>query len=403
MADTITRQLNDAAVRNAKPAPKPYKLTDGGGLFLLVQPNGAKLWRFKFRLAGKEGLHAIGAYPDVNLAAARNEHRQARELVAAGQNPGHCRKAEREREAQARLRANAGAFVRVVESWQATSEPGLAPLTIRQRRREVVKYLLPAFKSKTIEAITRADAAGLLKRTEARAPEVARNLRNYLSAIFEHAIDVGLVSANPVPPARVLRRRDQVSHAAMSLQRLPDFLAMLEASKANPETLAAMRLVVLTVCRKSEVCGARWCEFDLDAATWTIPAERMKARREHWVPLSRQAVELLRELRKLSAGEFLFPHRDKAGQPMADRSLNALLERSGFKGETVHGFRSVFSTHYNRQGVSSDVIERCLAHAPADKVRAAYNRHQYKEERRELLQAWADFIDAQRLQVDQAA
>lgn len=394
MADSITRQLNDAAVRNAKPAAKPYKLTDGGGLFLLVQPNGARLWRFKFRLGGKEGLHSIGAYPDVNLAAARNEHRQARELVAAGLNPVHSRKAAREREAQEQLRAQAGAFVRVVESWQATTEAGLAPLTIKQRRREVAKYLVPVFKAKTIDEITRADAAGLLKRTEARAPEVARNLRNYLSGIFEHAIDVGLISANPVPPARVLRRRDQVSHAAMSVQRLPAFLAMLETSKANPETLAAMRLVMLTVCRKSEVCGARWAEFDMDAATWKIPAERMKARREHWVPLSVQAVELLRELRKVSAGEFLFPHRDKAGTSMADRSLNALLERSGFKGETVHGFRSVFSTHYNQEGVSPDVIERCLAHAPADKVRAAYNRHQYKDERSELLQRWANFIDS---------
>lgn len=394
MADNIARLLKDADVRNAKPGDKPYKRKDGGGLFLLVQPNGSKLWRYKFRLHGKEGLLAIGSYPDISLAKARELHRSARTMVAAGENPVHARRAEREQVAQELLRQQAGAFVTVLDGWRAITDPDLSPLSIRQREREIRKYLLPAFKGRTIQSVTRAELAALLKRVEARAPEVARNLRNYLSGIMEHAIGLGLVDANPVPPTRILRRRAQVSHAALDAERLPDFLRTVSQASINPETRIAMQLVILTACRKSEVCGARWDEFDLEAGEWTIPAERMKARREHWVPLSRQAVELLRDLRRLSSGTLLFPNRRDPDRPIAERTLNAVLQRNGYHGETIHGFRSVFSTHFNEAGANPDVIERCLAHAPRDKVRAVYNRHQYQAERRELLQRWADHLEA---------
>jgi integrase len=397
MSDNIARALTDAAVRNAKPAAKAFKLTDGGGLFLLVQPNGVKLWRYKFRLNGREGLHSLGSYPDVNLAAARNLHRTARAQVAAGVNPVQARQEDRAKAAQELLRAEAGAFLNVLQAWRNATDPRLAPMTLKQRNREIAKHLVPAFKTRAITDIKRSDIAAILKRVEVRAPEVARNLRNYLAGIFEHAIDVGLVDASPVPPARMLKVRNQVSHAAMSVDRLPQFLADLDACGATMETRTAMWLTILTACRKNEATGARWAEFDLDAAEWIIPEERMKGRREHWVPLPRQAVDLLRQLRTYSRGEFLFPHRDKAATPMAERTLNMLLERLGYKGETVHGFRSVFSTHFNAQpGVNPDVVERCLAHAPKDKVRAAYNRHQYRTERRAMLQEWADWLDEMR-------
>lgn len=396
MADNLARALKDATVKNAKPTDKPQKLTDGGGMFMLVQPNGAKLWRYKFRLHGKEGVHALGAYPDVSLAAARDLHRAARELVAAGINPVHTRKNERAKAAQDAMLAQAGAFENVLAEWSRVTEPNLARLSIKLRTREIKKHLVPAFANRMVDGITRTEVSGLLKRVEARAPEVARNLRNYLCGIFEHAIDVGLLTASPVPPTRILVRRVQVPHAAMAADRLPVFLKTLVACSANPETIAAMRLVILTACRKNEIVCGRWDEIDLDAGEWLIPAERMKARREHWVPLSRQAVAILRDLRRITTGDVLFPGRRDHRQPMADRTLNALLERIGFAGETVHGFRSVFSTHFNAaEGVNPDVVERCLAHAPRDKIRAVYNRHQYKDERHAMMQEWADWLDGQ--------
>lgn len=395
MADNIARTLTDAAVRNAKPGPKPYKLTDGGGLYLLVQPTGAKLWRYKFRLNGKEGLHSLGAYPDVNLSAARDQHRAARTQVAAGVNPVQVRQAERTKAAQADMLAQAGAFLTVLQAWRDVTDPGLSAHTLKQRNNEIKKYLVPAFKGRAIEAITRAEISAMLKKVEAKTPQVAKNLRGYLSGIYEHALDVGLVNANPVPPPRALKPRQSVSHAAMSVDRLPAFLATLDACKVNLETRTAMWLTILTACRKNEATGARWSELDLDAGEWTIPADRMKGRREHWVPLPRQAVDLLRQLREFAgSNDLLFPNRMDPTRPMAERSLNALMERNGYAGETVHGFRSVFSTHFNAQpGANPDVIERCLAHVPFDMVRRVYNRHEYKAERRALLQAWADWLD----------
>jgi integrase len=396
MADNIARSLTDAAVRNAKPGQKPYKLTDGGGLFLLVQPNGGKLWRYKFRLNGKEGLHSLGAYPDINLAAARDLHRAARTQVANGVNPVQSRQAERAQAAQAELQAKAGDFLTVLQAWRDVTDMKLARASLKQRNNEIRKYLAPAFRNRAIADITRADLAAFLKKVEAKAPEVARNLRSYLSGIFEHAMDVGLVNGNPVPPPRAMKPRQQVSHAAMSVERLPAFLAMLDTCHVNLETRTAMWLTILTACRKNEATGASWSEFDLDAAEWTIPAHRMKGRREHCVPLPRQAVDLLRQLREYSSTEFLFPNRRDPRRPMAERSLNALMERNGFEGETVHGFRSVFSTRFNGLGRNPDAIERCLAHVPFDMVRRVYNRHEYKDERRALLQEWADWLDTLR-------
>jgi integrase len=396
MADSHARALSDSAVRNAKPGPKPYKLTDGGGLYLLVQPTGAKLWRYKFRLNGREGLHSLGAYPEVNLSTARELHRTARAKVAAGTSPGQDRKEERAKAAQAEMLAKAGAFLTVLQAWRDVTEPTLAQLSIRQRTREIEKHLVPKFRNRPIDSITRLEIVELLKKVEARAPEVARNLRNYLSGVFDYACNAGLVNASPVPPPRIMKPRQQTSHAAMSVDRLPAFLATLDTCQVNLETRTAMWLTILTACRKNEATGASWAEFDLDAAEWTIPAHRMKARREHWVPLPRQAVAMLRHLREYSSTQLLFPNRRDPDRPMAERSLNALMERNGFERETVHGFRSVFSTRFNGLGRNPDVIERCLAHVPFDAVRRVYNRHEYREERRALLQEWADYLDALR-------
>lgn len=389
--------LSAVEVKTAKPAERAYKLADGGGLFLLVQPNGSKLWRYKFRVGGVEGLQALGAFPEVGLAEARAAHSVSRHLVAKGINPVHARRAARESRALDQVLQAKQNFEAVYAQWDAATSAALSSSTAVQRRREIEKDVLPAFRGRPIGSVTRLELTMALKTVEARAPEVARNLRNHLWRIFEYAIDTGVIEDNPVPPVRVLRKRSQQNHPALDSTRLRDFLRQLDATTSlNFETRKAMRLVVLTACRKNEVVGARWSEFDLSAAAWEIPAERMKARRAHWVPLSRQAVALLRMLREIIPEEsaYLFPNRVDPTRPIADRSLNAVMERLGYSGVgTPHDMRAAFSTHFNSAAASVDVIEHCLAHVPANRVRAAYNRHQYQEERRAMLQAWAEFLE----------
>ena len=399
MAEEFSRALSAKQVEAAKPKERPYKLADGGGLHLLVQPSGAKLWRYKFRVHGVEGQHAIGVYPTVSLSAARERHSQARSLIAAGLNPNHVRKQAKLEALQTYQRNTMGTFSAVVNSWRELSDPYLRPASVRQREREVNNDLLPTLQDRQVESITRLELSALLEKVKKRAPETARNLRTHLSAIFEHAISKGLIVANPTPPRSLMGKRMQVSHPAMPVEQIGDFLRSLDASKIEPGTRVAMLLVLLCASRKEEIIGARWEEFDLDKAEWIIPAARMKGKREHLVPLSHQAVALLRELRAITQTErkFLFPNRRAPNRPMANRSLNAVLDRLGFNDNaTVHGFRSVFSTRYNELGVNPDVIERCLAHVHGNSVRAAYNRAQYLEHRRHLLQEWADWLDEQR-------
>jgi len=291
-----------------------------------------------------------------------------------------------------------GSFEALYADWDAATSVGLRAGTVNQRRREVDKDLVAVFRGRSVTSITRLELTTTLKAVEARAPEVARNLRNHLWGIFEHAIDSGLIEDNPVPPVRVLRKRNQQNHPALEPSRLGALIrALHETESLSHQTRIAMRLLVLTACRKNEVVCGRWGEIDLDAAEWEIPAERMKAGRAHWVPLSRQAVYWLRELRTLVPDEsvYLFPNRVDPTRPMADRSLNAVMERLGLSGQgTPHGLRATFRTYFNATGANVDVIEHCLAHAPANRVRAAYNRHQYQDERRAMLQAWADFLEA---------
>jgi integrase len=387
-----SRPLTETRVKNAKPNPRPYKLVEPGGLFLLVQPSGTKLWRYRFKLNGTEGLLALGRYPDTTLKRARELHQDARKLVADGINPVHHRQGEK-------LQTNLSTFGNLAASWRLVTDGRLRPATIKQRERELKNDLLPKFQSRPVASITRAELAAHLTTVEKRAPETARNLRTHLDAIFEHAIDVGLLTANPTPPRRVLATRRSTHHLSLPSERMGNFLRALDASRINPETRIAMLMVLLTACRKNEVIGAEWKEFDLKGKSWTIPATRMKAKQEHWVPLSEQAVVLLQELRKDTNSKHLhlFPNRVDPTRPMANRSLNAVLERLGYGGEsTPHGMRAAFSTHFNKLGASVDVIEHCLAHAPVNRVRAAYNRHAYHDERRSMLQAWADYLDHQR-------
>ncbi|ART52396.1 hypothetical protein CBP34_13045 [Acidovorax carolinensis] len=397
--------LSTLRVKSAKPEARAYKLADTGGLYVLVQPNGSKLWRYKFRINGIEGLQALGSFPEVSLAVARELHADARKLVALGINPTQAKKDEKIVQVQEQLNRDKGAFANVVEDWNAATAADLRPTTVRQRKREIDNDLLPKLKDRPIAGIARLELTALLKDVEKRAPETARNLRNHLWGMFEYAIDSGLIENNPVPPVRIMKKRNQKNHPALSEKQVGRFIRTLDAAtRINEETRIAMQLVLLTACRKAEIIEGRWNEIDLESAQWEIPESRMKARRAHWVPLSSQAIALLTRLRALVPPdrEHLFPNRIDPRRPMANRSLNALMERLGFSGEgTPHGMRSSFSTYFNSIHGNIDVIEHCLAHVPANAVRAAYNRHAYQDERRVMLQQWADCLD--RLREDGSA
>lgn len=392
--------LTAVQINAAKPAAKAYKLSDSGGLYLLVQPTGAKLWRYKFRLGGVEGLDALGGYPEVSLAEARKAHGESRRLVAEGINPVLARRERKRALIQATLVREKGSFEAVAADWSAATAHGLRASTVRQRERELAKDLLPKLRARQIKDITRVEITNLLKTIEKRAPEVARNQRNHLWGIFEYAIDSGLVDANPIPSIRVLKKRAQENHPALTPDEIGAFLRDLDdRSRLNEQTRIAMLLVILTACRKNEIIGGRWEEIDLEAGEWEIPAERMKNKRSHWVPLSAQAIALLKQLRELGHGSStpLFPNRRDPKRPMANRTLNAVMERLGYSGKgTPHGMRASFSTHFNALVVNPDVVERCLAHTPAGQTRAVYNRNEYKSERRRVLQDWADWLDTRR-------
>ena len=324
--------LTAVKINSAKPAAKAYKLTDSGGLYLLVQPKGAKLWRYKFRIGGVEGLDALGSYPEVALAQARQLHAESRRLVAQGINPVLARKDRKQAIIQANLVREKGSFATVAADWSEATAKGLRPKTIKQRERELKNDLLPKLKNRPIQEINRVEITTLLKAVEKRAPEVARNLRNYLWSIFEYAIDSGLISANPVPSIRILKKRDQKNHPALSPGQIGEFLRKLdERALLEEQTRIAMLLVTLTTCRKAEIIGGKWDEINLEAGEWEIPGERMKKGRTHWVPLSKQAIGLLRQLRKLTPANqvLLFPNRRDPRRPMANRSLNAVMERLG--------------------------------------------------------------------------
>ena len=386
-------KLSDAACKNAKPRERNYTLADGRGLHLLVKFNGARLWQYRATMLGKPILVSLGQSPDIGLSEARSKHQDARKLVALDIHPTEDRQ-HRETELKiAELKRQVGSFRAVCTAWRARTDDSLRPASIDQREREINKHLMPKLGDRPMADVMRFELAELLRNISARTPEVAHNLRTYLSAIWEQAADHGIVAANIVP-LKLTGRGPKVSHAALKIQRLGDFLRVLDADPADLQGKIAIRLIILNAARKSEVIGGQWAEIDFDAAEWRIPPERMKSGREHVVPLSHQSVALLRALRALSNGDVMFPNRRDPRRPMASRSINNVMDRMGFAEEAKpHGFRTLFSTYWHEASASNDVIELCLAHGVGSAVSRVYNRALLLDKRRELLQRWADLID----------
>jgi integrase len=390
----LSMKLTDTAVRKAKPREKPYKLTDGRGLFLLVRPNGGKLWRFKYSFGGKAKLMALGRYPDVPLVKARGRHQEARNLLASGIDP----MAQRKEEKTAEKASTEGSFQTVAALWLAHWRGGQTERHAGYVERRMTADILPALGARPIGEITAPEIVKMVKAVEERgAREIAQRVLETTNQIFRYAIANDYVTNNPaaaVKPRDILKPRRKENYARVDAKELPALLRAIESYQGKNVTRLAMKLLALTFVRTSELVEASWNEFDLDAARWDIPAERMKARKPHIVPLSRQAIEILRTLRGMSDGELVFPGENNPKQPMSNNTILMAIKRMGYQGEmTGHGFRGLASTLLHEQGYNHDHIEIQLAHAPRNAVSAAYNHAFYLEPRAKMVQEWANFLE----------
>lgn len=398
----VTDKLSDPKVKQAKPKEKTYKLADGGGMYLEVAPSGGKWWRLKYRFDGKEKRLSLGVYPDVTLARAREKRNEARKLLADGIDPGAERKAEK----LARERVVKNSFEVVAREWHekrirgaaGTNGKPLSPGHAAQIINSLEREIFPKIGKMPVEDITAPDLLEALRPIEARgALEIASKVRIWCGMVFRYAIATGRAKYNPAPDLRGALATPVTKHyAAFDRDGMADFMRRLDDYDGHVQTKLALRFLALTFVRTGEMRGAEWSEFDLDGATWRIPAERMKMRAPHIVPLSRQAIEVLKELQVLT-GEvrLLFPGQNSREKPMSENTVLYALYRMGYHGRaTGHGFRATASTLLNEMGWRPDVIERQLAHQEKNKVRAAYHRSEYLAERREMMQAWGDFLEA---------
>lgn len=407
--------LTDSQIRNTKPGESPIKKTDGGGLYLEIRPTGAKLWRYRYRIAGKENVFAAGEYAKapsgetnkqaearrisgrLTLAEARIAREEWRGLVKQGIHPAHQRQSKR----LATHAANANTFEAVAREWIDKKKPGWTTYYLRQVERFFEADVFPYIGNLPIRNVTAAHLLEIMKRVEGRGAEtVAVLLRQWASAIFRYAVATLRADSDPAAALKGAIHRPKVKHhKPLSRDQIADFVKALDSYGGYRTTVIALRLMLLTFVRTVELRAAQWEEIDLDRAEWRIPAERMKKREPHLVPLSQQAVELLRELHSFTGGRaFLFPNYRNPKTCMTPTTLNRALERMGFNGKdsigfSAHGFRATASTILNEIGFRPDVIERQLAHAERNKVRASYNQAEYLDERRAMMQQWADLTD----------
>lgn len=389
----MKRALTDTAVRNTKAANTAFKLYDGGGLYLLVTPTGSKHWRYKFRLGGKENVYAIGSYSEgMSLAAARAKHEWARKLVQQGISP----REQRDKERLEHTQEAASTFKSVAVDWIDKHREKWSGYYLRQVERTMEVDVLPKIGSLPIKAVSHAQLLDVIKRVESRGAEtIAILIRQWCSAIFKYAMAHGLANSDPAAALRGAIVRPKVRHnPPLDPKELPGFRDALEKFGGYRVTAIAIELLMLTFVRTAELRKATWAEFDLDNATWQIPAERMKMRQRHVVPLSTQSLDRLRELRDWTGGrQFLFPNNRQSSQCMSATTINRALERMGYRGKlSGHGFRSTASTILYERGFRSEVIEKQLAHSERNSVKAAYNHADYREERAQMLQAWADYV-----------
>lgn len=389
--------LTDTAVRLAKPRERAYRLSDGRGLCLLIQPNGSKWWRFRYRFQGAEKMLSLGIYPDVPVSEARDRREAARKSLATGIDPSAARKEHKA------TRKNS--FQAVAEHWLA----GLARHVKVKRRAEstyrkakwlLESFIFPDLGDRPIGSITAPELLTVLKKIEGDdMHESARRAKQRCGQVFRHAIGLGCATRDITLDLRGLLETPVVTHRAAIKEpaKVGALLRAIETYTGRETTRLALKLAPLVFLRPGELRRAEWTHINLDEAQWRIPPHIMKMREQHIVPLSRQALDVLRQLHSITgSGRYVFPGLGNPDRPMSENTLNKALRILGYSGDemTAHGFRSIASTLLNEQHRwTGDAIERQLAHGERDGIRAAYNYAEYLPERREMMQAWADYLD----------
>lgn len=402
--------LTDTRIRNAKAAKVPQKLTDAGGLYIEIRPTGAKLWRYRYRIAGKENVYALGEYakaPDgeagkeaearkaggrFTLTEARAERERCRGLVKQGTHPAH----NRQLEAIKRQHEGANTFEAVALEWLEQNAAYWSARTQQQRKRLFEREIFPHIGKYPIRQVTPAQVLAILKRLETDAPSFAVLAQQIIGATFRLAISTLRAEGDPVAPLKGAIKTPPTQHRTpLESGDIPDFFEKLEGYPSFT-TRAALKLVWFTLVRSNEALKAKWTEFDLDAGLWKIPGERMKKRTiaAHVVPLPTQAVDLLRRLHAVTGeSDYLFPNRNSNLKPPSVTLLNKACHGMGFAGKfSPHGIRTTGSTMLNEMGFNGDWIERQLAHHDRNETRASYNGAKYLDQRRAMMQTWVDHI-----------
>ncbi|HCT6425596.1 TPA: tyrosine-type recombinase/integrase, partial [Citrobacter freundii] len=384
--------LNDMQIRRAKPEAKAYTLGDGQGLSLLIEPNGSKSWRFRYRFAGKPKMISLGVYPTITLADARSRRDDARKLVAEGKNPSEVRKEQK----IALQTESESAFEKIATEWHqmksAKWSEGYASDIMEAFQNDIFPYV----GTRPIGEIKPLELLNVLRKIEKRgALEKMRKVRQRCSEVFRYAIATGRAEFNPAADLSSALDVHQSNHFPfLKADEIPDFLRALDGYTGSKLVQIATKLLMITGVRTIELRAALWSEFDLDNAIWEIPAERMKMRRAHLVPLSTQALDLLNELKIMSGNyRYVFPGRNDPNKPMSEASINQTIKRLGYDGKlTGHGFRHMMSTLLHEKGFDSVWIETQLAHVDKNSIRGTYNHALYIERRANMLQWYSDYL-----------
>lgn len=392
-------KLTDPIIKAAKPKEKPYKLSDGQGLTLLIQPNGSKWWRYRYRINGKEKMLSIGTYPDVTLKKAREMRVTADDLLKQSIDPSQHRQEQKQIAAIAAENSFESVARQWWNHWKHARTERHADYVIRRLEADI----FPVIGNKPIHSITAPTLLMAIKKIESRgALDIAKRALSTCGQVFRYAVGHGLAERNPaadIKPSDVLKPTRKANYARLDQKDLPELLQKIEEYDGQPLTRIALQLMALTFVRTGELIGARWEEIDITAKQWRIPAERMKMRTPHIVPLSNQSLTLINELRTLALDDILlFPSERRDGKTMSNNTILYALYRLGYHSRmTGHGFRGIASTILHEHGYNHEYIELQLAHSPRDAVSAAYNHALYLDQRARMMQEWADYLDEIRL------
>lgn len=387
--------LTDLAARRAKPKDKDYKLAVERGMYLHVKANGAKYWRMKYRFGGKEKTLSFGVYPEVTLAEAMNRLDTARRKLREDTDPGlEKKKAKLKRKIESDT-----TFESIAREWIEMKSRKWASRHTERVTRSLELDIFPGIGNIPIDQIDSVLLRSVIDPIQIRgALDIASRVRQRCGSVFRYGMATGVCTTDPADPLKVVMETPTRKHfPALTAEEMPEFLSKIKAYNCNVQTRLSIRFLMLTFVRTIELIGGRWDEIDFEQSIWNIPTERMKEKRDHFVPLSTQSINCLQQLQAITGkAELLFPKRGTTREPMSNSTILRVIDRIGYKGKmTGHGFRSVASTTLNESGLFDfDAIERQLSHEDRDDVRAAYNRAKYMDERRKIMQWWADKIDS---------